>query len=175
MATGVDLRAPVPFLARLFYNEKQPVINVREMAEQAIMFGTITAVVAKCLGSNCDITPLGAASYGALRGIIDQPSAEKIYQLTEKKHEMEHSSKILHVIAQYVLLMTAFWTVQKVAALSVKISTFVLSKVTSRISPKALPTVSYGNLALFEGSLFIVGVLNGLAGVHFKNKSTDRA
>jgi hypothetical protein len=174
MATGVDLRAPVPFLARLFYNEKQPIMNTREMVEQAIMFGTITAVVAKCLGSNCGVNPLAAASYGALRGIVDQPSAQRIYQLTEKKHEMENSSKILHIMAQYVLLMTAFWTVQKVAALSVKISTFVLSKMTSRISPKAMPTISYGNIGLLEGSLFVIGVLNGLAGAHFKNKSKDR-
>lgn len=175
MATRLDLRAPVPFLARLFYNEKQPITNIREMVEQAIMFGTITAVVAKCLGSNCDITPLGAASYGALRGIVDQPSAQIIYQLTEKKHEMESSSKILHIMAQYVLIMTVFWTVQKVAALSVKISTSLLSKVTSRVSPKTMSTISYGNLGLLEGSLFVSGFLNALAGVVFKNKSKSRS
>ncbi len=174
MVTEVDLRAPVPFLGRLFYNEKRPIINAREMVEQAIMFGTITAVFVKCLGSNCDVTPLAAASYGALRGIVDQPSAQIIYDLTEKKDKMEHSSKILHIMVQYVLTMTAFWTVQKVAALSVKLSTFALSKVTSRISPKAMPTISYGNLALIEGSLFVTGFLNGVAGVYFKNKSENR-
>ena len=88
---------------------------------------------------------------------------------------MENSSKILHIMAQYVLIMTAFWTVQKVAALSVKISTSVLSKVTSRVSPKTMPTVSYGNMGLLEGSLFVSGFLNALAGVGFKNESQDRS